>query len=127
MNHQCRGGRVANSHLAERDDVCAGLDLTDGDSEAARQRIGRVLCRHRWLARGIRRTHAHLGVDQFRVHWQFGGDADVDHAHTDVIGRGESIGRGAAGQIGHHHRNRDRRRILRHAFGHETVISRKYQ
>ncbi len=31
MNRQCRG-RVANSHLAERDDVCAGLDLTDGDS-----------------------------------------------------------------------------------------------
>ncbi len=37
-----------------------------------------------------------------------GSDADVDHAHTDVIGRGESIGRGAAGQIGHHHRDRDR-------------------
>ena len=53
--------------------------------------------------------------------------AGIDDANRHIAGGGEGIGAGAAGQIGHHHRDRHGGGILRHAFFGEAMVGGEHQ
>ena len=127
MHDQRRGSGVADAHFAKRNDAGTGVDFVDRELAAARQRLHRLLPRHRRFARGVGRAHSDFRVDQVLVCRQFGGDTGIDHPDRGVGGRGKRVGAGAAGEVRRNHQCRHRGGILRDAFLGQAVIAGEHQ